>query len=61
MTGQDNPLLAYGGWLASATRDWPEAALRAAHNAFVDTLGVSIPGAAEAVTLKVLTTVRPWG
>ena len=61
MTGQDNPLLAYGGWLASATGDWPEAALRAAHNAFVDTLGVAIPGAAEAVTLKVLVTVRPWG
>jgi len=57
----DNPLLAYGGWLADAPGDWPEAALRAARNAFVDTLGVAIPGAAEPVTQKILATVRPWG
>ena len=61
MAGEDNPLLAYGGWLASAPNAWPEAALTAAQNAFIDTLGVAIPGAAEPVTRKVFATVRPWG
>ncbi len=56
-----NPLLAYGGWLASAPGAWPEAALAAARNAFVDTIGVAIPGAAEPVTQKVFATVRAWG
>jgi 2-methylcitrate dehydratase PrpD len=57
----DNPLLAYGGWLADAPRTWPDEAFAAARNAFVDTLGVSIPGSAEPVTQTVLATVRGWG
>jgi 2-methylcitrate dehydratase PrpD len=61
MAGGDNPLLAYGGWLAATSDDWPEEALKAAQNAFVDTIGVAIPGAAEPVTRKVFATVRPWG
>ena len=58
---EDNPLLAYGGWLADSPEAWPEAAIQAALNAFIDTLGVSIPGAAEPVTRKVLAAVRAWG
>ena len=63
MAGEDetNPLLAYGGWLADAPGTWPDAALTAAQNAFIDTLGVAIPGAVEPVTRKVFATVRPWG
>ncbi len=61
MSGDANPLLAYGAWLANTADDWPADAIAAARNAFVDTLGVSIPGAAEAVTRKVFATVRPWG
>jgi 2-methylcitrate dehydratase PrpD len=61
MAGGDNPLLAYGGWLAGTPDAWPEEALKAAHNAFVDTIGVAIPGAAEPVTGKVFSTVRAWG
>jgi 2-methylcitrate dehydratase PrpD len=61
MAGGDNPLLAYGGWLAGASDAWPPEAMKAAQNAFFDTLGVSIPGAAEPVTRKVIATVRPWG
>ena len=61
MTGQDNPLLAYGAWLADAPDAWPDAALEAARNAFIDTIGVAIPGAAEPVTRKVLAAVRGWG
>jgi len=58
---RDNPLLAYGGWLAGTPDAWPAEAIKAARNAFVDTLGVSIPGAAEPVTRKVFATVRGWG
>ena len=57
----DNPLLAYGAWLADAPDAWPDAALEAARNAFIDTIGVAIPGAAEPVTRKVLAAVRGWG
>ena len=57
----DNPLLAYGAWLSDARDAWPDAALEAARNAFIDTIGVAIPGAAEPVTRKVLAAVRGWG
>jgi 2-methylcitrate dehydratase PrpD len=61
MAGGGNPLLAYGGWLARTPDAWPVEAFKAAQYAFVDTLGVSIPGAGEAVTRKVFATVRAWG
>ncbi len=61
MKGEDNPLLAYGEWLAEMPVAWPDEAFKAALNAFVDTIGVSIPGAAEPVTRKVFATVRRWG
>src|SRR5690606_38998749 len=56
-----NPLLAYGAWLAAASGKWPHEAIVAARNAFMDTIGVAIPGAAEAATRKVFSTVRSWG
>ncbi len=56
-----NPLLAFGAWLAGASREWPAEAVGAARNAFMDTIGVAIPGATEAVTRKVFGTVRSWG
>jgi len=56
-----NPLLGFGGWLADTPPDWPPQAWEAAHRAFIDTIGVAIPGAAEPVTAKVLATVAPWG
>ena len=62
-TGPDasNPLVAYGRWIASAPRDWPREALDAARRAFVDTIGVAIPGAAEPVAVKVLAAASGWG
>jgi 2-methylcitrate dehydratase PrpD len=57
----ENPVLAYGSWLADTPADWPEAAWQAAHRAFVDTVAVAVPGAAEPVTRKVFDTVRHWG
>lgn len=56
-----NPLLAYGTWIANAGSDWPDEAKVAALHAFIDTIGVAIPGASEPVTRKVLATVQGWG
>jgi 2-methylcitrate dehydratase PrpD len=61
MADEDNPLLAYGAWLADTPDEWPDAAMTTARRAFMDTLGVSIPGAAETVTRAVLATVQTWG
>jgi 2-methylcitrate dehydratase PrpD len=57
---ESNPVLAYGAWLAETPADWPGEAWQAARRAFVDTIAVTIPGAREPVTAKVLATVRPW-
>ncbi|HYD11542.1 MAG TPA: MmgE/PrpD family protein [Allosphingosinicella sp.] len=57
----DNPLLAYGGWLAETPADWPDPAWAAAHRAFVDIVAVIIPGAVEPVTRLVFATVKDWG
>jgi 2-methylcitrate dehydratase PrpD len=56
-----NPILAYGQWLAETPDAWPDAAREAAHRAFIDVIGVSIPGALEPATLHVLEAVRHWG
>ncbi len=57
----DNPVLAYGRWLAETPADWPEAAWEAAHRAFIDIVAVIIPGAVEPVTRRVFATVQDWG
>jgi 2-methylcitrate dehydratase PrpD len=56
-----NPVLAYGAWLAETPADWPAEAWEAAHRAFIDIIGVAIPGAAETVTRKVFGTAAIWG
>ena len=56
----DNPVLAYGAWLAETPADWPEAAWQAAHSAFIDIIAVAIPGAVEPVTGRVFATVQHW-
>jgi 2-methylcitrate dehydratase PrpD len=58
---ETNPILAYGGWLAETPADWPDAAWEAARRAFIDTIAVAIPGAAEPVSRRVFDTVRHWG
>ncbi|HTU09719.1 MAG TPA: MmgE/PrpD family protein [Allosphingosinicella sp.] len=57
----DNPVLAYGAWLAETPADWPEPAWAAAHRAFIDIVAVTMPGAIEPVTRRVLATVKHWG
>jgi 2-methylcitrate dehydratase PrpD len=57
----DNPVLAYGAWLAETPGDWPDTAWEAAHRAFIDIVAVIIPGAVEPVTRRVFATVKDWG
>ena len=41
----DNPVLAYGRWLAETPPDWPDAAWEAAHPPRVDTrIGTALAG-----------------
>jgi 2-methylcitrate dehydratase PrpD len=56
-----NPVIAYGRWLAETPRTWPEAAVKSAHLQFIDVIAVSIPGAHEPATRRVLETVVAWG
>jgi 2-methylcitrate dehydratase PrpD len=57
----DNPVLAYGAWLAETPAAWPDAAWQAAHRAYIDIVAVMVPGAAEPVVGKAFETVRAWG
>ncbi|HET9427460.1 MAG TPA: MmgE/PrpD family protein [Allosphingosinicella sp.] len=57
----ENPVLAYGRWLAEARSDWPETALDSAHRQFIDVIAVSIPGAVDPATRRVFATLRNWG
>ncbi|MCW3838418.1 MmgE/PrpD family protein [Sphingomonas canadensis] len=56
-----NPTLAFGAWLATAPRDWPDAAVRAARDAFLDGIAVTVPGAADPAARTIFETVRGWG
>jgi 2-methylcitrate dehydratase PrpD len=57
----ENPVLAYGRWLADHPGGWPEEALESAHRQYIDVIAVTLPGAVEPVTRRVLETVRDWG
>lgn len=60
-SSDENPLLAYGEWLHQTPRSWNLEAVVATQHAFLDTVGVAIPGAAEPASRKVFSTVRVWG
>jgi 2-methylcitrate dehydratase PrpD len=57
----DNPVLAYGAWLADTPAAWPDAAWLAAQRAFIDIVAVTVPGAAEPVSRKAFAAIRAWG
>ena len=57
----ENPVLAYGRWIAETPGDWPDAALESAHRQFIDVIAVTLPGAAEPATRNVFATVAGWG
>ena len=56
-----NPILAYGRWLAEAPAEWPQAAIEAAHRAFIDIVGVTVRGALDEAPRRVLAAVKDWG
>lgn len=58
---ESNPIIAYGQWLAQAPKDWPPAALATAQRAFIDTIGVAIPGAAQPAARTVIALAAKWG
>ena len=55
----DNPLTLFARWLAETGNDWPDTARTTALHAFIDTVGVALPGALEVPSRIVMATVRP--
>lgn len=58
---KNNPVLAFGRWIAEAPRNWPDAAFESAHRQLIDVIAVSVPGAADEATRRVFAAVRDWG
>ncbi|MDA3933203.1 MAG: MmgE/PrpD family protein [Gammaproteobacteria bacterium] len=56
-----NPLRAYGAWLASVPAEWPADALESAHRQLIDIVAVMLPGAATPVAKTVLRRAQDWG
>jgi len=57
----ENPLQAYGRWIASVSNDWETSVLDLAYRELIDTVAVMIPGAMTPVACKVRNRVRQWG
>jgi len=56
-----NPLEAYGAWIAGVDGEWPEEAAHSVRREFIDTVAVMVPGAAEPATRKAFEVVKSWG
>jgi 2-methylcitrate dehydratase PrpD len=50
-----------GAWVAGCSKEWPEDALNNARRAFIDTIGVMLPGANEPVYKKIVSLVQGYG
>lgn len=57
----ENPLKAYGNWIATVDHNWPQAALESAHRELIDIVAVMVPGSVTPAARKVLGRVREWG
>lgn len=57
----DNPLKAFGQWIANAPKAWPQDATDSAHKQLIDLVAVMVPGAVEDATRFALNTVKDWG
>jgi 2-methylcitrate dehydratase PrpD len=57
----NNPVQAYGHWLATVKNDWPEAARHSARRELVDQIGVTIPGTQEPAAMIAAKVVSQWG
>lgn len=56
-----NPLPAFAHWIAEADKNWSTLALTRAANAFLDTLGVMLPGMQEEVVTRLTPLAERWG
>jgi 2-methylcitrate dehydratase PrpD len=56
-----NSVLAFAEWLAETPDSWAPEAIAAARNAFIDVIGVSVPGVLDPSTRNVFAGVRDWG
>ena len=56
-----NPLEAYGAWIAGVDVEWPQEAAHSVRREFMDTVAVMVPGAAEPATRKAFEVVKNWG
>ena len=57
----ENPLRAYGEWIATVDSNWPQPAIDSAYRELIDTIAVMIPGSVTPVVKKVLSQVIQWG
>lgn len=56
-----NPLKAYGSWIASVDKNWPQPALESAYRELIDTVAVMVPGAVTPAARTVLGRISAWG
>ncbi len=61
MTETKNPLTAFAQWCAATPNSWSKVATDRAHDAFIDTLAVMVPGALEDVSKTVAGLAAKWG
>jgi 2-methylcitrate dehydratase PrpD len=58
---RNNPVLAYGAWIAETPDSWPPEALESAHRQYIDVIAVAVPGASDESTRRVYDAVKDWG
>lgn len=61
MTDSNNPLAAYGRWLATVPDDWPDEAVDIAYRQFIDAMAAMIPGGQAPVVQKIRGLLEQWG
>jgi 2-methylcitrate dehydratase PrpD len=61
MTDSNNPLAAYGRWLATVPADWPDEAVDIAYRQFIDAMAAMIPGGQAPVVNKIRGLLEQWG
>jgi len=57
----ENPLKAYGKWIAGVDDHWPQPALESAYRELIDIIAVMVPGSVTPVAQKLLGRIRQWG
>ena len=61
MTDSNNPLAAYGQWLATVPDTWPDEAVDIAYRQFIDAMAALIPGGQAPVVTRIRPLLEQWG